>query len=174
MDNFDPNVEVNSVADLELDAREDPTNSDADLPHAGNLDNGVDPIWAGSDEAMAVGLWTDADAHQADAPTGGHAVDRFESSGGPTDVQPDQASVAAMYRDGVEPTVSYPVGYLHFGLQATVSRAMLVDSTCERGRELGVFEGSRSPHPYGEGGSSSMWAGCTPTTTSAMQLQPQL
>jgi len=109
----------------------------------------------------------DADACQADTPTGGHAVDRFESNGGPTAVQPGQASVAAMYRDGVEPTASYPVGYLHFGLQATVSGAMLVDPSRERGRELRLFEGLCSPHPYGEGGSSSNWARCMPTTTSA-------
>jgi len=114
----------------------------------------MDPIWAGSAKAMAVGPWTDADVCQADDPTGGHAVDRFESNGGSTAVQSDQTSVAAMYRDVVEPTASYPVGYLHFGPQATVSGAMLMDPSRERGRELGFFEGLRLSHPSGEEGSS--------------------
>jgi len=59
--------------------------------------NGVDLILAGSAEAMAVGPRTDADACQADAgdaPTGGHAVERFESSRGATIGQPSQASGA--------------------------------------------------------------------------------
>ena len=168
MDKSDPNVETNSVADLESDAREDPTDSDADLPRAGNLDNGVDPIWVGSAEAMAVGLRTDAEACQADAATGGHAVDRFESSRGPTAVQPDQASVAVVCRDGIEQSASFPFGYLHFGPQATVSGAMLADPSRERGSELGFFEGLRSSHPSGEGGSSSNWARCTLTTTSGL------
>ena len=102
MDNFEHNVEVNSVADLELDVREDTTDPDADFPCVGTLDNGVDPIWAGSAEAMAVGLRTDADVCQADAPTGGHTVESFESNGGPTRptaVQPGQASVAVVCRE---------------------------------------------------------------------------
>ena len=80
MENFERNVEVNSVVDLELDVREDPMDPDAELPCVGTLDNGVDPIWEGSTEAMAVGLWTDTDACQVDAPMGGHAVERFESN----------------------------------------------------------------------------------------------
>jgi len=59
--------------------------------------NGVDLILAGSAEAMAVGPRTDADACQADAgdaPMGGHAVECFESSKGPTVSQPSQASGA--------------------------------------------------------------------------------
>jgi len=56
MDNFDSNVETNSVVDFVLEARgDDPMDSDADLLRAGNSDNGVDPNWAESTEAMAVG-----------------------------------------------------------------------------------------------------------------------
>jgi len=72
-----------------------------------------------------------------------------------------------MYRDGVEQSASYPVGHLHFGPQATVSGAMLMDPSRERRRELGFFEGLCSSHPSGEEGSSSNWARCTPTMTSA-------
>ena len=48
MDNFEGNVEINSVVDLEVVVREDPTDPIAELPQAGTLDNGVDPILAGS------------------------------------------------------------------------------------------------------------------------------
>jgi len=51
---------------------------------------------------MAVGPLTDADACQADAPTGGHAVECFKSSRGPTIGQPSQASGAVAYRNGME------------------------------------------------------------------------
>jgi len=73
MENFKGNVEVNSVVDLELEVREDPTDPVTELPHAGTLDNGVDPIWAG--------LRTDADACQADAPISGHAVKCLSRTG---------------------------------------------------------------------------------------------
>ena len=57
IDNFDAdsNVEIDSVVDLKLEVHEDPTDPIAELPCAGTLDNGVDPILAGSAEAMAVG-----------------------------------------------------------------------------------------------------------------------
>ena len=48
MDNFEGNVEIDSVVDLEVVVREDPMDPIAELPHAGMLDNGVDPIMAGS------------------------------------------------------------------------------------------------------------------------------
>jgi len=121
---------------------------------------------AGSAEAMAVGPQTESDACQADAPTGGHAVERFELSRGPTVVQLSQASVAVTYRDGVKQPASHPVRYPYFSLQATVSGAMLVDSSRERGRKLGLFEGLCSPQQYVEQVSSSTWASLTPTMTS--------
>jgi len=43
----------------------------------------------------------------------------------------------------------------------------LVDSSSERGRELGPFEGLCSPQQCFERASSSIWASITPTTTSA-------
>jgi len=52
MENFEGNVEIDSVVDLELEVYEDPI---AELSCTGTLDNGVDPILAGSDKAMAVG-----------------------------------------------------------------------------------------------------------------------
>ena len=140
MENFEGNVEVNSVVDLELDVREEPTDPVAELPRAGTLDNGVDPILEGSTEAMVVGLRTDADACHADAPVGGHAVKRFEPSRGPTAVQPSQASVAVACHAGVEQPVSYPIGHPYFGRQVTVSGAMLVDPSRTRKR-VGAFRG---------------------------------
>ena len=82
-------------------ARNDPTDPVAELPHTGTLDNGVDPIWVRNAEAMAAGPQTDTDACQADAPTGGHAVECFESNTGPTVVQPSQASMAMACHAGV-------------------------------------------------------------------------
>jgi len=84
MDNYDSNVEIDSVVDLEVEVREDLTDPIAELPRVGTLDNGVKPISAGSAEAVAVGPRTDTDACQANAPTGGHAVKHFKSSRGPT------------------------------------------------------------------------------------------
>jgi len=55
MDNFDNNVESNSVVDLELEVvREDPADPMADLPRAGMSNNRVDPMWAGDAEVMAM------------------------------------------------------------------------------------------------------------------------
>ena len=67
MENFEGNVEVDSVVDLELEVCEDPTDPVTELLRAEMLDNGVDPILARRTEAMAVGPRTDADACQADA-----------------------------------------------------------------------------------------------------------
>jgi len=85
MENAESNVEIDSVVDFELEVREDPTDSVAEL-HAGTLDKGVDPILVGlgATEAMAVrGPRTDADACEAEAPVGGHAVQCFESNSRP-------------------------------------------------------------------------------------------
>jgi len=65
----------------------------------------------------------------------GHVVERFELSREPTFIQPSQASGAVAYH--MEQSASYPIGSVYFGPQATVSGAMLVDSSSERGRELG-------------------------------------
>ena len=166
MENTESNVEIDSVVDLELEVCEDPTDPITEL-RAGTLDKEVDPIFAGAAEVMAVGPETDADTCQADAPMGGHAIECFESSRGPTVVQPSQASGAMAYHDGMEQPASYPIGYMYFGPQAMVSGAMLVDSSSERGRELGLFEGLCSPHQRVERSSLSTWASITPTTTSA-------
>jgi len=72
-----------------------------------------------------------------------------------------------MYHGGVEQSALYLGEHLHFGPQATVSRARLMDPSRERGREFGFFEGLRLPHPFGEGDSSANWARCMPTMTSA-------
>ena len=166
MEKVEGNVEIDSIVDLELEVREDPVDSVAEL-RAGTLEKGVDPILAGAVEAMAVGPRTDADVCQADAPVVGYAVECFVLSRGPTVVQPSLASGAMAYRDGMEQSASYPIGYMYFGPQATVSGAMLVDSSSEKGRELGTFEGLCSPHQRFQRASSSTWASITPTTTSA-------
>jgi len=139
MDNFDNNVESNSVVDLELEVREDVADPTADLPCAGMLNNGVDPIWAGDAEVMAVGPRTGADACQAEAQTCGHTVRGSLSSAGPAEVRPSQASVVLARCAGVEQTASHPVGYPHFGLQTTASGAVFVDQSREWGSELWFY-----------------------------------
>jgi len=119
-------MEIDSVVDLELEVHEDLTDLIAEV-RVGTLDERVDLILVGAAEVMAVGPWTDADACRANAPMGGHAVERFQSSRGPTVIQPSQASGAVAYHDGMEQQASYPIRYMYFGPQATVSGAMLVD-----------------------------------------------
>jgi len=84
MENELGNVETDSVADLEVHVRElvDPTDPIAELC-AHVLDKEVDPILAGSAEAMAVGNRADVNAHQASTPDVGHIAEGFEPLGDP-------------------------------------------------------------------------------------------
>ena len=164
MENVESNIEINSVIDLELEVSEDPMNSISEL-HAVALDKEVDPILAGTAEAMAVGPRTDADARQTAAPEVGHFAGGFEPRREATAVQRSVAIGAIACHDGEEQSAMYPIGYLYFGPQASASGAMFVDSSSEQGRELGTFEGPCSPHQHFEQALTSIWASTTPTTS---------
>jgi len=112
MESAQDNVETDSVVDLEVQVHKlvDPTDPIAEL-HAAALDKRVDPILAGSTEAMAVRPQTDVATCQAAAPEAGHLAEGFEPSRGATVVQPGAASEAIACRDGVEQSASYPIGY---------------------------------------------------------------
>jgi len=145
-------VETNSVTDLDLGVvRGDSADPMAHLLHAGMLNNGADLEWAGDTEGMAVGPRTGADACQAKAPMGGHAVESSLSNGGPAEVHPSQASGAVAHRAGVEQPAPHPVADPHFGLQATASGAVFVDQSSEQGSESQVYGDIRSPFPLGGG-----------------------
>ena len=111
MENTQGNVETDSVVDIEVQVRElvDPTDPIAELCAAA-LGKEMDPILAGSAEAMAVEPRTDADARQAAAPEAGHLAEGFEPSRGATVVQPSVAFEAVAHRHGTEQSASYPIG----------------------------------------------------------------
>ena len=67
----------------------------------------------------------------------------------------------------MEQPASYVSGYMYFGPQATVSGAMLVDSSSEQGRDLGFFKDLHSPRQYVERASSSTWVSLTTTSAHA-------
>jgi len=90
-DNFASNVE--NMQDENV--RKDWSDASADLLHAGNQNNG-------GAEAMVMGPWTDADACQAEAPTGGHTAESVQSRQGPATEQPSQAGLAMAHPAGVD------------------------------------------------------------------------
>jgi len=131
------------------------------------LDNGADPEWAGDAKGMAVGPQTGADACQAEAPTGGHAVKDALSNRGPAEGHSSQASGAVAYRTGMEQAAPHPAIDLHFGPQ-TASGAMFMDQSSERGSESREYGDIRPPFPSGgwKMVSSSAWANLMPTMVS--------
>jgi len=103
MENEFGNVETDSVADLEVSVCDlvDPMDPIAELcAHA--LDKEVDPILAGSAEAMAVGPRADVDVHPAIAPDVGHIAEGFEPLGDPIVIQPSVAFEAVANHRGTE------------------------------------------------------------------------
>jgi len=125
MENEYGNVETDSIVDLEVHVRDlvDPTDPIAEL-HAAALDKEVDPILAGSVEAMAVGPWADVDVHQAAAPDVGYIAEGFEPRWNTTVIQPSVAFEAMAHHHGAEQSVSYPVWVTYFGPHPSASRTM--------------------------------------------------
>jgi len=145
-------VETDSLADLDYGVvREDSADPLADLPRAGTFNNGKDPEWAGDAEGMAVGPQTGAEACQAKAPTGGHAVQDSPSNMGPAEGQLSQANGAVARCTGVEQAALHPAADPHFGLQTTASGAVFTDQSSKRGSESREYGDIRPPFPSGGG-----------------------
>jgi len=89
MENEQGNVETDSVVTLEIQVCElvHLTDPITELRVA-TMDKEVDPILAGSVEAMAVGPWANMDTRQAAAPDVGHIAEGFEPRGDTTVIQP--------------------------------------------------------------------------------------
>ena len=130
------------------------------------LNKEVDPILVGAGEAMAVGPWTDAGAHQEVIPEVGQVTEGFKPKRDATAVQPRVAIGAIASHGGTEQSATYPVRYPYFGPQVPAFGAMLVDSRSEHGRELGPFEDPCSPRQHRERAPTSTRVGPVPTTTS--------
>jgi len=144
----------------------DPTDPIAEL-HVHALDKEVDPILAGSAEAMAVGPRTDVDARQADAPDVGHIIEGFEPLGDPTVIQPSVAFEAVANLYGAEQSAMNPIGAVYFGPHPSASGAMFMDQSSEQGSELGGFSDPCLPQESFERAVTSNWGGPMPMTTGA-------
>jgi len=168
MENELDNVETDSVANPVLNVRElvDPTDHITEL-HEQALDKEVEPILAGSAEAVTVGPWTDADARQAAAPDAGYITEGFEPYGDPTVIQPSVALEAVASRHVTEQPAMDPIGVTHFGLHPLASGAMFMDQSGERRSELGGFVDPCFPWQSFERAVTSNWGGSPPTTTGA-------
>jgi len=127
MENELGNVETDSVTDLIVNVRDlvEPTDQIAELCTQA-LDKEVEPILAGSAEAVTVGPRTDADARQATAPDAGYIAEGFEPYGDSTVIQPSVALEAVASCHGTEQSAMDPIGVMHFGLHSLASTAMFM------------------------------------------------
>jgi len=135
------NLDSNGIENEQDAVREDWADANADLPRAGNPNNGGQGA-----EAMVMGPRTDANTHQADAPAGGHAIDSAQS-GSSTD-QPGQVAEPVVHPAGMDDSAMQSVAHPNFGLHVLASGAMLMDQGGEQGSEFGLW-GTTSPYLFG-------------------------
>jgi len=162
----------NEFGDVETDSTVDNVMDPSDHADfcADAQDKAQEPIMAGSFDAVAAGLWTDADACQAIAPDAGYLAEGFEPFRDPATIQPSVALEAMASRHGTEQSAMDLSRVTHFGLHPLASGAMFMDLRGDQGRELGGFVDLCLPRQHFERAVTSIWGGSMPTTTSAQTI----